>query len=82
MWIRNQLDNGNQQFLAQGGGSDISENIFTFDEVAGVEAAIGRGTLSDTAKCTYLRLQNEAGTNVYLYVDEDTSTLVVSATKP
>lgn len=77
MWIRQQLDTGDEKYIANeasnfGGVERITEWALN------VDAALGRGKVS-TGR-TYLRLRNTAGTIYYLYVD--TTTLVVSATQP
>jgi len=77
MWIRQQLDTGDQKTLANEASSFAGcENIIEWDK--NVDAAFGRG-VADTDR-TYIRLRNSAGTIYYLYVD--TTTLVVSATQP
>lgn len=77
MWIRQQLDTGDQNNLANE-ASNIAgcENIVTWD--TGVDLAFGKGVAQPTR--TYIRLRNTAGTIYYLYVD--TTTLVVSTTQP
>ena len=77
MFNRVQDDDGNQKFIADGGSSEIAENITEF--APGVDAAFGRGA-TDTDR-TYVRLCRSDGTSVYLYVDTGT-TLTVSTTKP
>lgn len=78
MWIRQQLDTGDQQYLGDdGNGESTSENIWRFAPT--VDAAIGRGA-TDTDR-TYLRLNRTDGTSVYIYVDTGT-TVVCSTTKP
>lgn len=78
MWIRKQLDTGDQEFMGDdGNGEATSESIFRF--AATVTAALGRGA-TDTDR-TYLRLNRSDGADVYIYVDTGT-TVVCSTTKP
>lgn len=78
MWIRQQLDTGDQNTLANE-ASNIAgtENIVTWD--TGVDAALGKGVAN--AARTYLRLRRTDGTNVYIYVDTGT-TVVCSTSQP
>lgn len=77
MWIRQQLDTGDEKTLANEASSFAGcERITEWD--TNVDLAFGRG-VSDTDR-TYIRLRNSAGTIYYLYVD--TTTLLCSASQP
>lgn len=76
-FTRTQADNGDQVYVADGGNSDVAENLTEF--APGVDAGFGRGA-TDTDR-TYVKLCRSDGTPVYLYVDTGT-TLTVSTTKP
>lgn len=78
MWIRNQIDTGDQEFVGDdGNGETTSESVFRFAPT--VTAAFGRGA-TDTDR-TYVRLGRSDGTSVYIYVDTGT-TVLCSTTKP
>jgi len=77
MWIRNQLDDGTEKFVADGNDSENQERITEW--ALNVDAAMGRGA-TDTDR-TYLRLRRSDGTSVYIYVDTGT-TVSCSTTKP
>lgn len=77
MWIRQQLDTGDEKYLANEASNFAGvERITEWDK--NVDAALGRGKTA-TAR-TYLRLRNSAGTIYYLSVD--TTTLVTSTSQP
>ena len=78
MWIRKQLDTGDQKFEANETSSAAGvENITEWD--VNVDAALGRG-VANSAR-TYLKLRRTDGTIVYIYVDTGT-TVVCSTTQP
>ena len=76
-FYKQQDEDGNQVFLADGGGSEEAETIVEFAD--GVTAAIGRGS-TDT-DITYIRLNRADGSDIYLYVSSGT-TITASTTKP
>lgn len=77
MFTRQQNDDGNETFVADGGGSENGERITEF--APNVDAAIGRGA-TDTDQ-TYLRLRSPNGSIKYLVVADD-NTVSASGTKP
>lgn len=77
MWIRQQLDDGTEKFVADGNNSEVQERITEWEP--DVDAALGRGA-TDTSR-SYLRLRRSDGTSVYIYVDTGT-TVSCSTTKP
>lgn len=77
MWIRQQLDDGTEKYVADGNDSGNQERIVEWG--SGIDLAMGRGA-TDTDR-TYLRLRRSDGTSVYIYVDTGT-TVVCSTTKP
>lgn len=77
MWIRQQLDTGDEKTLANEASSFAGcERVTEWDN--GVDLAFGRGVV-DTDR-TYIRLRNSSGTSYYLFVD--TTTLVCQTTQP
>lgn len=79
MWIRQQLDTGEEKYKASGGSSELQERITEWD--LNVDAAIGRGVGTVGANLSYLQLRRTDGTKVYIYVDTNT-TVVCSTTQP
>lgn len=79
MWIRQQLDTGEEKNLASGGASELQERITEWD--LNVDSALGRGTGVVGANLSYLQLRRTDGTKVYIYVDTGT-TVVCSTTRP
>lgn len=77
MWVKQQKDDGSENNLAQGGGSETADVTWEFEE--GVDIGFTRGT-TDTSR-TALKLRRSDGTEVYIYVDTGT-TVVCSATHP
>lgn len=78
MWLRQQLDTGDEKFIANEASSFAgSERITEWD--SGIDAAMGRGVVD--ADRTYVRLRRSDGTSVYIYVDTGT-TVVCSTTQP
>lgn len=78
MWIRQQLDTGDEKTIANEASSfGGCERVTEWD--VNVVAALGRG-VADTDR-TYLQLCRSDGTKVYIYVDTGT-TVVCSATQP
>ncbi len=77
MWIRQQLDTGDEKYIANEASNFAgTERISEWDK--NVDFAVGRGVAQPTR--TYLRLRNTAGTVYYVYID--TTTLVASTTQP
>ena len=78
MWIRQQLDTGDEKHIANEASSFAGcERITEWD--VNVDLAMGRG-VADSDR-TYLALRRSDGTKVYIYVDTGT-TVVCSATQP
>lgn len=80
MWIRQQLDTGNEKVIANEASSFIGcERITEWD--VNIDSALGRGVGTVGSNLTYLQLRRTDGTKVYIYVDTGT-TVVCSATQP
>lgn len=77
MWIRQQLDDGSEKYVASGGNSENASVLWEFDD--GVQAGFVRG-VTDNSR-TSLKLYRSDGTAVYIYVDTGT-TVVCSTSAP
>lgn len=80
MWIRQQLDTGDEKILANEASAFAGvERITEWDK--NVDSALGRGVGTVGTANTYLSLRRTDGTKMYIYVDTGT-TVVCSATQP